>query len=342
MPLALGRAVLGAIFAESIMYGICLTMSAVTTLVVLRTRAEGTMAWKPLLFALLLMVLLATVHVILSLVLVINGFISQRDPSGSMYTRFWDGDSSLLLAKDNIFLVQTLLGDIVYMWRCYVVWGKRKVVLVVPILTMVAGLVCMIEYSTMVHSAAGVIPGTADRWVNAFLGLMPVVVVYCNIAIIWRVWSIGSSRHRVTLIILIETGIPYTSNLIAFLITHWVNSNGNYIALDIVTPHVPIAFCLIILQVKYRRTIDHDASFINSPRQGTSWGTLRDTLWSKMAYSKRRRHGNMPTPALPMVPVEIEISTNMERRFELARAETFMETKKHGELESVGESGSDV
>ncbi|TFY69507.1 hypothetical protein EVG20_g3142 [Dentipellis fragilis] len=340
MPLALGRAVLGAIFAESIMYGICLTMSAVTTLVVLRTRAEGTMAWKPLLFALLLMVLLATVHVIVSLILVIDGFVSNRGPSDGISTHFWDGDNPLLAAKDNIFLVQTLLGDIVYMWRCYVVWGKRKLVLVVPILTMVAGLVCMIEYSTMVHSAGDNIPGTADRWVNAFLGLMPVVVVYCNIAIIWRVWSIGSSRHWVTLIILIETGIPYTSNLIAFLITHWVNSNGNYIALDIVTPHVPIAFCLIILQVKYRRTIDHDATFINSPRQGTSWGSLRDTLWRRTARSKR--HRTMPTPALPMVPVEIEISTNMERRFELARAETFMETKKHGELQSIEESASDV
>ncbi|TFY71107.1 hypothetical protein EVG20_g1883 [Dentipellis fragilis] len=314
MPLSLDRAILGAIFAESVMYGICLTLSAVTVLVVLRARTESTLAWKPLLLALVLMTILATVHVILSFILVDEYFILKHDVYGNRLIR-WGQGNSILIAKDVIFLSQILLGDTVYMWRCYMVWGKKKRVLVFPSLVMIAGLTCSVQYTRLIHSSNGVSNGYSG-WEKAFL-----------VAIVWRIWKVNKSRNLPTLAVMVEAGIPYTANLIAFVVSYMAYTEGMNIALDIITPHVPIVFCFIILQIKYHQSSDASYAVTSTP----------EISWDDAAHTLRRqagRKGHIDTPAasepptFDIRPVEVEISTSTEYCFDLTDKEIFADPRK--------------
>ncbi|KAA1477752.1 hypothetical protein DENSPDRAFT_933901 [Dentipellis sp. KUC8613] len=328
MSLSLDRALLGALFAESIMYGICLVMSIVTVLVVLKTRAESTLAWRPLLLALVLMMILATSHAILSFILVDECFIARREVRGNELTR-WDRGNHVLIAKDVIFLFQILLGDLVYMWRCYMVWGRKKSVLIFPVLIMFAGLTCTIQFTRLAHSSDGT-SYEYSGWTEAFLAIIPLVVIYCNVLIVWRIWNINKKKNLPTLAVMIEAGIPYTANLIAFAVSYMAHTQGMNIALDMITPHVPIVFCFIILRIKY-----HQSSNVSDADPSTP-----DIPWDDAAHAPRRqvspkghidacnRPASPEPPTFDIRPIEIEVSTSTEYCFSLADTEVFATSRK--------------
>ncbi|KAA1477754.1 hypothetical protein DENSPDRAFT_875409 [Dentipellis sp. KUC8613] len=341
MPLALDRAIIGALFVEAVMYGICLTMGTVTTIVFLRADSQGALTHKRLLFVLLFMLLLATTHIILSFIRVFIGFISKRDILGGPSAYFVTISNNVLLAKDGLFIVQTILGDSVnvrsfeflrYMehakcnvqvWRCYVVCGQKKRVIAAPFVTLIAGIVCscMIEY-TLAHSKTGNIFTAPSRWIKAFHVLMLITIIYCNAAIVWKIWTVGNFKHGGSklfpvIIVIIETGALYTSNLVAFLVVYLNSSNGQYIALDLITPLVhcrllkavqPVVFCLIILQIKYLQANDSRYYAKTSENTGPaiSLATIRRTLHRR----KRRTNAAATLSGFNSQPVEVNITVD--------------------------------
>ncbi|KAA1477446.1 hypothetical protein DENSPDRAFT_586459 [Dentipellis sp. KUC8613] len=255
MPLSLQRATLGAIFAECIMYGVSLTMSALTAIVFIKAESKGGLAHKPLLFSLLAMMILATVHVILSFIRVLNGFTSHHESAGSPYYAYLMNISNpMSVAKDAILVVQMVLGDSIYIWRCYVIWGRSRGIIVVPVATMISAFVgsCMVEY-IRTHSTDVDVFDAPRHWIAASYALIIATIVYCNVAITWRIWAHTRRRFPVVFVI-IEAGMLYTSNLLVFLGSYLARSYVEYVALDMLAPHVPIVFCLIILQIRCHRS----------------------------------------------------------------------------------------
>ncbi|TFY52800.1 hypothetical protein EVG20_g10397 [Dentipellis fragilis] len=61
MPLALDRVILGSLFTECVLYGVCMTMGSVTAFVLIRAHSKGGRAHNTLLLTLLLMLILATI-----------------------------------------------------------------------------------------------------------------------------------------------------------------------------------------------------------------------------------------------------------------------------------------
>ncbi|KAA1477734.1 hypothetical protein DENSPDRAFT_885332 [Dentipellis sp. KUC8613] len=369
MPLTFDRAVLGALFTECIVYGICTTMSIITLLVILRARSEhAALPHKLLLFALALMMILATSHIGLSLAWVFEGFILKPSFLGGSSAYFESTRTPVLVTKDAVLLVQTLLGDNIYIWRCYMIWGRRKRVVVVPVITMILASVytCMAEY-TLAHSWDNVFD-EPRRWIKGFCGFMLATILYCNVAIIWKIWRTNRSTHTATLIVVIETGTLYTANLIAFLVTYviadfnlahirisvfdepsrwlkgfctfmlativycnvaiiwkiWRTSKSKnrailiviietgviytanliaflvlytnesaalYITLDLFGPLVPIVFCLIILQIKYHRATGSDTS----PAMTAPNGSAVFSAVERLAPQNQKKHRSTST-----------------------------------------------
>ncbi|KAA1477758.1 hypothetical protein DENSPDRAFT_844953 [Dentipellis sp. KUC8613] len=326
MNLPLDQANLAAIFVESIMYGICLTMGAVTTLVFLRMSGESGLANRRLLSALLLMLILATTHIGLSFSRVFLGFILKRDSTpGGPAAYFSNLSDKIFIAKNGVFVVQTVLGDSVNIWRCYVVFGKSWKMIVVPTVIMVAGFICgCFVLDTASHAADGPIFGLPSEWIKAFHTLMLVTTLYCTSAIAYKIASTGHFKDQSfynllpILVIVVETGAIYTSSLVAFLVAFLVNSNGQYIAIDLITPLVPIIFCLIILQVKF-----HQAQSRVSAHDLSSSGRQRSADRSRVSagptfrspFKFRRDPDSMGVTSFPMQPVAIQISTEAEEHY---------------------------
>ncbi|TFY51693.1 hypothetical protein EVG20_g10879, partial [Dentipellis fragilis] len=236
MPLALDRVTLGSLFTECILYGISMTMGAVTALVLIRAHSAGGRAHNTLLLTLFLMLILATSHVALSFAQAFVGFIVMRDAPGGPLAYFSRLSGSVLVAKTALYPFQTLLGDIVYIWRCYVIWGRNKKVIIVPVMTLLASFVCAcIIEKDLAHSLQGVF-GSPNDWVISGFALLLGTAIYCNVAIICRIWLTDRSNRSHILIVIIEAGLLYTSSLVTFLVFYLTKSTGQLFALDLIIP----------------------------------------------------------------------------------------------------------
>ncbi|TFY66789.1 hypothetical protein EVG20_g4302 [Dentipellis fragilis] len=305
MSLSLDRAVLGSIFAECIMFGICLTVCLITAPMLIRARTEGGRVHKTLFLMLLLMLILATSHVALSFARVFIGFILMRDVPGGPLAYFAQLSSSVLVAKTALFAFQTLLGDTIYIWRCYVIWNKSKKIIVVPVITLLASLVC----------ACVIQPDVAVGSLEKAFGA-PNCNTACltsdSVAIIWRIWRKDRSQQSHILIAVFEGGLMYTLSLVTYLALFAVGSNGQWVALDSITHFVPICFCLVILQIKYHNTDKVPAALVHLDASKRPWTGVSQTF-RRPSRHPFHAHASMDFEAQA---VDINISTRMENRHE--------------------------
>ncbi|KAA1478701.1 hypothetical protein DENSPDRAFT_875818 [Dentipellis sp. KUC8613] len=349
MVFALDRAVLAALFAECIMYGMCMTMGVVTTLVFLRSRAEGGLMHKRLLGALLLMLVLATAHVIIALVRAFEGFILFRDryPGGPSQFFANIGDR-VFIGKMSIFILQTVLGDSI--WRCYVVYGKKKSAIILPIVLMVSGFICACMILNTQEESRHEAPnssvfGVPSRWIKSFHLLMLVTVIYCNIAIAWKIYSSGSFHTSLNslfpvLLAIIETGVIYTSSLLAFIGTYFADSNGQYIAVDVICPLVPIIFCLLILQVKFYR-IGHsmdDLSTLTTSRTSKRRSQFSRSIGILGIKFRKDADASVALSTVPVTPVAIHITTQADGGEETSAEDESASQKAHHPDDSADNS----
>ncbi|RPD54257.1 hypothetical protein L227DRAFT_580694 [Lentinus tigrinus ALCF2SS1-6] len=85
--------------------------------------------------------ILATVHMALALVRLIQGFILFRDTIGTI-PYFANISVRLNMAKDYIYITNLAIGDLVIAWRAYVVWGKNIWVAVPPVILVIGEFIC--------------------------------------------------------------------------------------------------------------------------------------------------------------------------------------------------------
>ncbi|TFY52075.1 hypothetical protein EVG20_g10717 [Dentipellis fragilis] len=362
MGLALDRAVVVALFVETIIYGICLTLSVITTVVFVRVRAKGGLADKRLLVALLLMVLTATTNIVIAFVRVFIAFCVNPSTPDGPDRYFADITQPLFIAKNAGLLVQTLWGDLVNMWRCSVVYNKSKMVIIPPAVMSVAGIVTgsLILVTSARASEGTTVFANPSRWIKSYDVLMMSTNLYCTgsvhfpshnrriesdyltpAAILWRIYRSGS-RNTFTsslfpvLLAILETGALYTACLTAFLIAYWSGSNGQYIIIAIIPPLVPCLFCLLVLQVKYHKSGSNVYGTGSLPRSADRARVTTDSspfsgMRRTLQFGKER--SKSPFPKFSLTP--IQIATETEVHF------SHGEASDHKKGSSVPEEDSD-
>ncbi|TFY71475.1 hypothetical protein EVG20_g1542 [Dentipellis fragilis] len=319
MGIPLDRAVLVALFVESITYGICITISIVTTLVLMRAKAEGGVADFRLLGALLFMLVTATVHVVLSLIRVFDAFLLSSDVTPVEYLT--DPSNPVFRGKIAVLVLQSLLGDGVNIWRCFVVYNRKLKAVAIPSAITLAGIVSGCFVLTTLSRTHGSWPSfnNLSRWITAYDTLMMSTNIYCTVAIAFKIYTTGSHRTNLgsllpVFVAIIETGALYTASLMAYLIAYLAASYGQYIVLDIVTPLVPCLFCLLILQVKFHNAGPQVINVDTISRQSKehsriSFGDVRRTL------KRSRTPNSIGVTTFQMQSVAIEVSTEAEEHY---------------------------
>ncbi|KAA1475187.1 hypothetical protein DENSPDRAFT_412641 [Dentipellis sp. KUC8613] len=321
MGLALDRAVVIALFVETIIYGICLTLSVITTIVFVRVRANGGLADKRLLVALLLMVLTATTNIVIAFVRVFVAFCVNPNTPDGPDRYFADITQPLFIAKNAALLVQTLWGDLVNMWRCSVVYNKSKLVIIPPAVMSIAGIITgtFILVTSSKATEGTTVFADPSRWIKSYDVLMMSTNVYCTAAILWRIYRSGS-RNKFTsslfpvLLAILETGALYTACLAAFLIAYWSGSNGQYILIGIIPPLVPTLFCLLVLQVKYHKSVSNVYGTGSLPRSADRARATTDSspfsgMRRTLQFGKERSQS--PFPKFSLTPIQIATETEV-------------------------------
>jgi len=309
MGISINKAVFIALFLETLFFGILLTVASITMLILL-SRTENTRTNKYLRVVLCLMVLTATAHIIIDFVRVLKAFLIQSGPSGANdYLK--NLMNPLFLGKNALLHLQITLGDCVNIWRCYVMFNKRILPVAPAMLVTVVSVVCAcLILETLARSTPGsTIFGAATDWITTYFVLTMVVNVYCTAMIVWRIYAIGRSHsgfkfrnHVPVIMVIVESGSLYTCSIIAFLCAFLSGSNGQYTALDLVTPLVGIIFCLIILQIWFHRK--------TSPSGHR--GEVRREDWNSMPHYAFTDRRDTPSTSFPISRLAIDITTQVE------------------------------
>lgn len=308
MGISLDKAEFLSLFLETFMYGVFFTLCLITVIILVRLRKVGTKTERSLLPVAIIMLFLATGHIIIDFIRALDAFLLQKSEDQSSVAKYYGNLADpLFVSKTVLYWLQTMLGDSIIIWRCYIVYGRQWGAIGFPLVLLTAAFVSgVVILRTLTHFIPGAtIFETGNDWITVFFVLTMVINIYCTCFITWRIYSTGRlhpgfGNLMPVIVVLVESGAIYTSNIIAFLCAFLSHSNGQYAALDLITPVVGIVFCLIILQVKFHFGIRSAGSSTGSSVQQAPSRSGRFT----------GIHNGQAT--YPLAPLAIEITTHTE------------------------------
>ncbi|OJA12826.1 hypothetical protein AZE42_04237 [Rhizopogon vesiculosus] len=255
-------AVILAIIVESILYGISTFLFGITVWSLTYQRNPSEVS-RLMLVAACLLFILGTMHVIVDANHVWQGFIS----SGNADLFFEDVSKNTF--KNAIYGVETLVGDAIVIYRCYMVWQRIEVI-IIPIIGWLAvvatGTHTVWSISQLSPTNAGtVFLEETGKWVISFYSTALATNVLATSILALKLWlvhrrSLGvqMTRSRVypILLIIIECGALYSMSLVTMLASYLAASNSAYIVIDMIGQIIPITFCLIIIRTAMLRLDD--------------------------------------------------------------------------------------
>ncbi|KAN0082383.1 hypothetical protein V8E55_008178 [Tylopilus felleus] len=256
----LDKAELLSVILEAILYGFSLLMFGGTMWTLLSQRSIQQLNRKMFAVACALLVV-STAHLVVHIIRVMFGLILYRDTfPGGPAAYFLDVSEWTWNAKNHIYVVQSLIGDGVILYRCYAVWQTVYILIVPMILWCVAGVSGFMANITAAHATqSGVFAGVVQKWITSFWAATLATNLLATVLLIARIWYVDwkatrfrshqSSQLRPILHILIDAGAFYSLTLVVALICFVNESNGQYVILDMVTPIISITFYMVIIRV---------------------------------------------------------------------------------------------
>lgn len=235
----------------------------------------------------ILMFVLATMQVAINFTRIIRGFIVHEGHTEEYYNVLAEFTQ---IFGSTMYIVQTFVGDGVAIYRCYIVWSRRLVVILFPCTLYIGSLVTGIGILvTMGQATDGslVFVDKLGRWISSFFAFTLVTSTTCTFMIASRIWYLshqsalegtrGSSLHPVARVV-VESGAIYSSMLIALLILYGQKSWFQYIVVDALSSLIGIVFSIIIVRIGLGIAIDPD--------------TVQGTMSSKTIGGSARRDGS--------------------------------------------------
>ncbi|KAF9482986.1 hypothetical protein BDN70DRAFT_874406 [Pholiota conissans] len=264
---------LAVVFASASLYGIYLCSLAYCLRWQVFTQSEG--GWeaewrrnKTTLTIVLIIFALTTSYVSLGLfksrTLVYHTLHNLRTPPG---IQPWYSVAICTIANTTALLVDSVL-----MYRCWLIYGRSKRIIIFPAAMWVGGLVCtvlQIYWQTVQTGAFG-----QDYWqpVNMTVGLGTVLTpfwgttlllnAYTMCALMYRIWSAAKSSYASENVkpflfvfrILGESGFLYFATTITHFIVWWTPCNlAIRLASQMNIPTIAIAFNILLIRVGQNR-----------------------------------------------------------------------------------------
>ncbi|KAG2144639.1 uncharacterized protein EDB93DRAFT_525992 [Suillus bovinus] len=148
---------------------------------------------RPVATVAVLLFLLSTMHVVIEIIRVEDGLVKFRDTfPGGPVAFFADGKQKMFTARSVVNVMQTLLGDGVVIYRCYVVWQSVRVI-ILPCIMWCAIAVCgayMAYDFSLVSDAESIFTDQTGRWVTGFITLTFATNLFSSGLLAYRIWTI--------------------------------------------------------------------------------------------------------------------------------------------------------
>ncbi|TFY82530.1 hypothetical protein EWM64_g1480 [Hericium alpestre] len=246
-----------ALFFETFFFGVFFTLCISTFIVLIRCPKDRRRNGFLQLVAGAMLVI-AACHLIIAFICALRAYTD--DPKGPV-SYYSDAATSLDIAKGVLYALQTILGDLILLWRCYVVYDQRPISIVIPIVLLLG---CFGKSSLFVSIPMQVVTPSLSHADPDFYVLLPPEdggepvhadktlagrrLRRVDPAIAWRIYRMARTAPYIQLVLLglIESGALYTSTVLAFLCAFLARSPAYMIPLDMLPPVMGVCFCLII------------------------------------------------------------------------------------------------
>ncbi|KAG2029202.1 hypothetical protein BDR03DRAFT_1018752 [Suillus americanus] len=256
---------------EGILYGFSVLMF-IGTIWALTYKRHMRDVNRPITAVAVLLFVLSTAHIVVDIIQTEDGLVKYRDlfPSGPD-AFFADVPSEIFVTKNVIFTLQTLLGDGVMIYRCFIVWQTVWVIIAPSILwcsVTVAGLYSVYAFSQAAQSASNtetLFFEATHQWISAFYALTLATNLLSSGFLAFRIWkternvsTVRAMKVTTTSIlrVVIDAAILYSIALLCALISSVCSNNGAFVMIGILTPIISIVFYMVIIRIAMGRNTD--------------------------------------------------------------------------------------
>ncbi|KAJ7510722.1 hypothetical protein B0H11DRAFT_1955911 [Mycena galericulata] len=298
----LDKTFLVATWLESLVYGFYLCVFCLSIYVNVTSTGGRTTHNQIMFAASLVMFLLASLHLAMNCYRLIRGYVDFGMAPGGPVGYLGVLSTWHHIFKDTLYATQSILGDAVAVFRCWILWNQDYKVVAIPFVLLltstVSGYMVCGLYTT-VNPAATVFDPRLGRWITTFYSIAVAQNILTTSLMALRLWKgeKESSRYRLgggvflpVIRILVESAALYLFVEILLLTLYAINYNAQYILLEIVTPIVGITFSTITVRISLRA---HARS-------------------QKTGLSGASSNGRQTFGSMPMRPIAVNITTRVE------------------------------
>ncbi|KAK0241292.1 hypothetical protein EDD85DRAFT_394968 [Armillaria nabsnona] len=179
---------------------------------------------------------------------------SRKDvQNGTAYYTFGNADDTTLWAIWGAATgANILIADSILTWRCWVVWGRRWPIVVLPILLTVSGIANDVLFiyhnATDKYSLDGAIWGPAVKWGVIFYSMSLATTVYCTALIIFRILA-HREQYWSVIEMVVESAVMYSLALVIFIGFLATDDVGGFYPKALLDTIAGIAPTLIVVRV---------------------------------------------------------------------------------------------
>jgi hypothetical protein len=252
---------------EGILYGFSVLMFIVTIWTVTYKRRIRDVN-RPIVAVATLLFLLSTAHIVVGIIRVEEGLVKYRDtfPGGSA-AFFADVAQGTFLVKDVILILQTLIGDGVVIYRCYIVWQSVWIIIIPCMMWCgIAAFGVFAVYCLSQVSSKTIFTDQAGHIVAGFIALTLATNLLSSGLLAYRIWTnernisrIRATRGRMPLLrVLVDAAILYSASSCSSIICFTLSNNGLYAMADLHVPIISIAFYMVFIRLVSSQHINAD------------------------------------------------------------------------------------
>lgn len=279
MPLSNDFASLIGFACEAVLYGVNAVLF-LASLVILHTRRKQNNIFHPVILLNGLIFLCCTAHFAIEF----NHFVAAL---GSTGVDGYANETMPLLGADILVSVADFLGDVVLIYRCWMIWAHAPIVVILPFLAALGGLACIAGVAHLVLTTNPTSPAPPPAIVP--LGLAGYILPLCTnsivtLLIVFKIWHAsrglpgspefvgrGAARHAMSLII--ESGLLYLIAQLVYVVLFALNHPALAIVAVMAVQIYGIAPTLIIIRVALGLSSEHTSDTMVST--GIRWVARR-------------------------------------------------------------------
>lgn len=184
----------------------------------------------------------------------------SRHVSGRPVAFFADVSQETFVVKCAIYVLQTLLGDGVMIYRCYVVWKSVRIIILPCVMwcgVATFGVCWTYNYSQAGSNFGSIFTGETGHWVTAFLVFTLTANLLTTGLLAYRIWTIERSvaairstkGKRPIIWVLVDATLLYSTALCSSLICFARSNNGLFVIGDMIVIIISIAFFMVFIRL---------------------------------------------------------------------------------------------